>query len=821
MRLYKIVLNNFRQYGKNEVIKFPKEGLIGVVGKNGAGKSTLFNAIGWCLYGKIKDVNKDMILNISADKKDECFVELFFELQGVKYHVKRDLKRTNECFLKTADGTPYAIGTSNLTSYIEENLFKMDYNAFCSCYYAEQDDFDNLVKLTPAKRVQTISKLLRVDDIDKAADSTRREYRGLKVEVDEARKYLRDEKELENQRRVFQTEVFNLQASIGKNEADLTNLTTEYKNSLVKKADGEKDYEKHKDLINNISNNKDKIQTLTIRSLERDKKELAKLQELKNRYDEIQKYKKVYHVLKEQRETMTNDRIAFNEKIKLEREISLLKKEIENYLSEFNSLKDKLKIFVDVEGQLKQSEEKLKIIEDEVTTIKESYQEKMFNLRSKKEKLNSLKEQSNKFNEMGKESPCETCGRPLGEHYDERMKDIKTEVNEIASAGKELQIEIKAMEEEIKAKSIAYQKEKDLFSSYQKSSMEKNNLVVKTGLVEKELNQRKERYENLQTEHSSLKDVTFNEETYQDVSGKLEKATKLYEEILKIEDSIKKIPELENSIKEVRSEIEKLSSLVSLMEKEKNELNFDESSYLTLDSKVKGLQDTIQLKKDEKSKMEIHIQSFEKDIAIIDEKILENEKMTEEIRKKEKDMLLLGKLDAAYKQYKSDILSKLAPTISEIMSNDIDVMTNNKYNQIELDDEYNIYIYRDGEKKPLPFFSGGEKKLASLCQRLAISSLLVSQTGQESFDMLAMDEVFGSLDDERQDNVIDMLRNLNEKFPQILIVTHSENVKGLFDHLIEIKQDEKNNSTFNWLTEWDVSDIDEELEEFIGFEEIS
>ena len=197
MLLYKMILHNFRQYGKREEILFPGEGLIGVLGKNGAGKSTLFNALGWALYGKIKDVNKDMIMNTQADKKaDDCYVELFFELRGVKYHVKRDLKKTNNCFVKTADGTPYAIGTSNVNSYIEENLFKMDYNAFCSCYYAEQDDFDNLVKLTPAKRVQTISKLLRIDDIDKASESTRKEFRAYKTEVDEARKHLRNEKEL-------------------------------------------------------------------------------------------------------------------------------------------------------------------------------------------------------------------------------------------------------------------------------------------------------------------------------------------------------------------------------------------------------------------------------------------------------------------------------------------------------------------------------------------------------------------------------------------------------------------------------------------------
>lgn len=821
MRLYKMVLHNFRQYGKNEVIKFPQDGLIGVLGKNGAGKSTLFNAIGWCLYGKIKDVNKDSIINDGADKKEECFVELFFELQGVKYHVKRDIKRTNECFLKTADGSPYAMGASNLTSYIEENLFKMDYNAFCSCYYAEQDDFDNLVKLTPAKRVQTVSKLLRIDDIDKASDNTRKKFRGLKVEVDEARKYLRNEDDLANEIKRLNAEIKSLTSIITKNGKDLGQLDGDYKNLLVEKANGEVAFLKHRELTSDLINTKEKMDTLIKRSLQPNEGEYAKLIELKKRYDAIEKYKKVYHVLKQQKEEMGNLRSDYREKVSIQKNIALMQSEIEKYTTEYTMATEELNQYANSENTLADQENQLTTLQNELEELKTAQQEITFIFNAKRSKITELKEMRDKFVELGTDSPCPTCDRPLGEHYEDKLEHIKQEVQAIVTEATEVQEKGNALGASLAEKNPHLVSLKTAITETRKLISKKTTLHDRVSFVHKELNARQEQLATLTESMTKFEQVDFDEEKFSTISAQLEKATSLYEEILKIENLITRIPDMEATIEEVKAEIENLAAFAKKTEEAKTTLKFDEEAYAQLDAKIRQLNSLIQTKKDEKVQNEFSVKNLEKDIEVISEKIAENKKMLSVIEEKEADMVLLGKLDTAFKQYKSDILSKLAPTLSDIMSDDIEIMTNGKYNQVELDDEYNIYVYRNGVKHPLSFYSGGEKKLAALCQRLAISGLLVSQTGQASFDMLAMDEVFGSMDNERQDNVVDMLRNLNIKFPQILIVTHSEYVKELFDYVIEIKQDEKGNSTFHWVTDWEVAEVDDLLSEFVGIEEAS
>jgi DNA repair exonuclease SbcCD ATPase subunit len=50
----KLYLTNFRRYD-SVAFEF-NDGITKITGESGAGKSTIFEAICWCLYGKVTDV---------------------------------------------------------------------------------------------------------------------------------------------------------------------------------------------------------------------------------------------------------------------------------------------------------------------------------------------------------------------------------------------------------------------------------------------------------------------------------------------------------------------------------------------------------------------------------------------------------------------------------------------------------------------------------------------------------------------------------------------------------------------------------------------
>jgi exonuclease SbcC len=90
--------------------------------------------------------------------------------------------------------------------------------------------------------------------------------------------------------------------------------------------------------------------------------------------------------------------------------------------------------------------------------------------------------------------------------------------------------------------------------------------------------------------------------------------------------------------------------------------------------------------------------------------------------------------------------------------------------------------------------SGGEEDLANLVLRLAISQMIAERAGQ-SFSLLILDEVFGSLDESRRHNVVELLRRLQDRFEQVILITHIESVRDGLDRVIMVRHDPESGSS--------------------------
>jgi exonuclease SbcC len=79
--------------------------------------------------------------------------------------------------------------------------------------------------------------------------------------------------------------------------------------------------------------------------------------------------------------------------------------------------------------------------------------------------------------------------------------------------------------------------------------------------------------------------------------------------------------------------------------------------------------------------------------------------------------------------------------------------------------------------------------------RISLSHMLAERAGQH-FSLLILDEVFGSLDEGRRGNVLSLLEKLRNRFEQIIIITHLEDVKDGVQHLIQVEYDEVSGSAY-------------------------
>jgi exonuclease SbcC len=153
---------------------------------------------------------------------------------------------------------------------------------------------------------------------------------------------------------------------------------------------------------------------------------------------------------------------------------------------------------------------------------------------------------------------------------------------------------------------------------------------------------------------------------------------------------------------------------------------------------------------------------------------------------------LHDELDRGYTDLRTDLNFQLRPELSEIASRLLAELTDGRYAELELDDQYNIVVLEEGIPKPV--ISGGEEDLSNLVLRLAISQMIADRAGQP-FSLLVLDEIFGSLDDLRRASVLDLLRHLSDRFEQVILITHIETVREGLDHVIEVRYDEESGAS--------------------------
>jgi exonuclease SbcC len=164
----------------------------------------------------------------------------------------------------------------------------------------------------------------------------------------------------------------------------------------------------------------------------------------------------------------------------------------------------------------------------------------------------------------------------------------------------------------------------------------------------------------------------------------------------------------------------------------------------------------------------------------------ERERRATEVQRLSDDVLLQHELDRALGDLRTDLNNTLRPDLSELASGFLRDLTTGRYTDLELDEDYIATIVEEGEPKPV--ISGGEEDVANLALRLAISQMIAERAGQP-LSLLVLDEIFGSLDEERRGAVVDLLRNLADRFPQVILITHVESVRDGFDRVIRLTYD--------------------------------
>jgi exonuclease SbcC len=167
--LNRVKLNNFVSHKDTQLDL--GYGINVVVGPNGAGKTSILDAISFALFNDWSNRGrKENLINLKANK---CKAAVEFTEGGIEYSAEWSMERN-----KSARGSLYRIqngdrkllaqGGGNTVVPEIEKILGIDKSMFLQSVYVPQGEIEELVTARPADRKELVSRLLGVEDLQKA-----------------------------------------------------------------------------------------------------------------------------------------------------------------------------------------------------------------------------------------------------------------------------------------------------------------------------------------------------------------------------------------------------------------------------------------------------------------------------------------------------------------------------------------------------------------------------------------------------------------------------------------------------------------------------
>ncbi|MDH4223780.1 MAG: SMC family ATPase [candidate division Zixibacteria bacterium] len=792
MYLQSIQLENYRRF-KFAQIEFP-DGVVGIIGNNGAGKSTLIEAVAWALYGNAAArTGKEDIKRLNSKPQDISRVILDFELQGENYRVVRELRgataQTDASVLVNSKVS--ARGITAVTDLIEKTL-NMDYRAFITSFYAPQKELNVLSDFSPYKRKEVLARMLGIEKIDSALKNLRRDARDIDLKLEISEVHLKDLKELENRKKELAEESRGYLRRIQEEENCLKAQENSLKMMEEELKKSKEDFEKYNNIKSELSIKNTLLSEFNAQ-LAKNKKEIERLEGLTAEIESLGAEVKNYSLLKEK--FLNYESL----KVKTEQRKSL-QSQIENYSKSIDIDRKRADILkqtgINLAGKIR-TLEKLKRdsvrIEEQLEKTRSEFIQAKSEQKVILQEQVRLQKQLEGIEKLGPDSVCELCLRPMGNDFPKIREHLESELVKTSQRLNKVKEERRIIEE----KGKGYKNNKVyLEAALEKLRKEIEALLKEKGeqeTLEKNLLDKEKNLLLLRNELDKLGDISYDMTVHTRLRTDLERLEKLKERYAVLNQEKNKLPELkkslaqiEDSLADINKEIEKLKETLKLL--------------LFSEGELKVLEDKAEKKRAEVHQGELNLKDlYHQNQMIISEQekikkdIEDTQKLKQELKTMGEDKLYLVKLDEIMAGFKNSLISRIKPSLSVYTRELFLELTEERYEDLELDDNYEIYIRDQGERFSIERFSGGEKDLANLCLRLAIS-LLISESSGVEFSFIILDEIFGSQDALRKDNILRGLSRLRNRFSQIFLITHIEDIKDSVENLITVLENEDGTS---------------------------
>lgn len=786
MLIRRMHLTNFRQHADTE-LQFER-GLTGIVGPNGAGKTTLLEAIAWAIYGTdAARGKKETIRRRGAPPRSRVEVELEFDLGAHQYRVIRSLQMAE--LFQDGDPTPIANSLATVTERLTRVL-GMTLDEFFSTYFTGQKELAIMAQMSAPERAQFLSRVLGYEKLRTAQQRLKDRKRVVQAALDALKAALGDpahlgaeETQVGERLQLAEAASARLSAEHQAVQAALVALRPEAERwdtlqATVVSLEGD-----HKVAEHGAGTAREQFGRLD--------KELADALSAKARLDTLGPALAPLAGLLAERDALDTQREAAGGKLSLEArqsEVSRQAGRVEQRLVELPPIHEGTRVMAlraEAEAGLARLIVEVDTRRTALVREKQDAETQRKNLLAQHE---DLREQRRRLEEAGPGGICPTCSRPLGDGYQNVLEVLVRQIEEVELQGKFYRQRIEQLVvDPVELADLVRQRDEgteavrelaDQAARFEQQEAERGRLLAERVALAAQITElargiaaAPERY-----------DAARHAEVRSQIAA-LEPQV-LQAERLRV--SAERAEPLVAQAALAEQELSRREAVVKELSERLAATGWSAGAFQQMRARLKLAERAVQQAEVENARAAGELTGALARRGEVARRREERERRAEQIRRMGDEVLLQQELDRALGDLRTDLNNTLRPDLSDLASGFLRDLSGGRYTDLELDEDYIATIVDQGEAQPV--ISGGEEDLANLALRLAISQMIAERAGQP-LSLLILDEIFGSLDEERRASVVDLLRHLADRFPQVILITHIESVRDGFDRVIRLSYD--------------------------------
>ncbi|HEY4321095.1 MAG TPA: SMC family ATPase [Gemmatimonadales bacterium] len=784
MQLTRLRLVNFRQHELTDLQL--DRGLIGIVGANGAGKTTLLEAIAYALYGVPGTRGtRETLRRRNAPPRARFEVHLEFSLGGHLYAITRTLTGAE----LSQDGQIIANSTGAVTERVVATL-AMTRDEFFNTYFTGQKDLAVMAAMGRTERAQFLSRVIGYDRLRKAQDVMRQERTSLRSQRTGLEQGMVDPATLEaeltqaqaalEEARTTRAAAYTLEADVRERLATLTPAWTVAQERRVawQMLDGER----------RMADKRVAVVREQFRTLDQ---QLAHALQARARLIELAPVMAEWTALAAEREALDRAAVAYNERSRtLARRDEAVRRRGE-LGPQLEVLPDQAQLAAlgAARAALVTSREALDTqVNERRTRWTEDNQEARTKLDAFRDRYRELKEQRDLIEQQGPDGICPTCGQPLGQSVVGMLALLSRQLEEVQTDGtyynqrvaqladpppdlRDLDTARQDLERELRRATEA-------LGQAQAQARQREMLVQESSRLDREIGELAAVLDGTAADYDAPRHAVVR-----DRLAELDPSRREHDQLAGVAQRAEllggQVTAAEQQASAADAELLALDQRLAALNWNAEEFDATERSVREAEHALQGAQFTVQSAGET-------LAHAERDRTAALARQADLATRAEKARALTGEIDLLDELDRAYSDLRTELNLQLRPDLSDRASALLRDLTGGRYADLELDEGYLPTVIEDGEAKAV--ISGGEEDVVNLALRLAISQLIAERAGQP-LSLLVLDEIFGSLDEERRTSVLALLRSLSDRFPQVILITHVEGMGDAFDRLIRMSYD--------------------------------